>query len=96
MESLAANYRKGRVPALIRRSLNQCLRELLLAQSSDWPFIINAGTSAEYSTRRVKDHVARFHFLANSLQNDSVNQEYLSALEQIDNIFPDADYGLFQ
>jgi hypothetical protein len=31
------------------------------------------------------------HFLASSVQNGSVNQEYLSALEQIDNIFPGAD-----
>jgi 1,4-alpha-glucan branching enzyme len=96
MESLVAHYQKGQIPTPVRRALNQCLRELLLAQSSDWPFIINAGTSAEYSVRRIKDHVARFHFLADSLENGSVNLEYLSALEQIDNIFPDADCRPFQ
>lgn len=80
----------------MKRALNQCLRELLLAQSSDWPFIINNGTSAEYATRRVKDHVARFHYLADSIENNSVSREYLSAMEQMDNIFPDADYKLFR
>ncbi len=34
-------------------------------------------------------------FLVNSLES-AVNQEYLSALEQIDNIFPDIDYRLFK
>jgi 1,4-alpha-glucan branching enzyme len=96
MEILAGRYSKGKVPALMRRALNQCLRELLLMQSSDWPFIINSGTSSEYAVRRVKDHVARFHYLADSIENHSVNNEYLSALEQMDNIFPDIDYKLFR
>jgi 1,4-alpha-glucan branching enzyme len=96
MEILAGRYSKGKVPALTRRALNQCLRELLLMQSSDWPFIINNGTSSEYAVRRVKDHVARFHYLADSIENNSVNREYLSALEQLDNIFPDIDYKLFR
>jgi 1,4-alpha-glucan branching enzyme len=96
MEILTGRYNKGKVPALTRRALNQCLRELLLLQSSDWPFIINNGTSSEYAVRRVKDHVARFHYLSDSIENNSVNNEYLSALEQMDNIFPDIDYKLFR
>jgi len=96
MESLAARYSAGRVPDLILRALAQSMRELLLAQSSDWPFIINNGTSSEYAVRRVKDHVARFHYLASSIENNSLNEEYLSAVEEMDNIFPNADYTLFQ
>jgi len=74
----------------------QCVRELLLTQSSDWPFMINNGTSAGYATRRVKDHVARFHYLADSIENNSISEDHLSALEQMDNIFPNADYRLFR
>ena len=96
MEILATGKGKGRVPALARRALNQCVRELLLAQSSDWPFMINNGTSAGYATRRVKDHVARFHYLADSIENNSISEDHLSALEQMDNIFPNADYRLFR
>ncbi len=95
MESLAVQTGEGRVPALRHRALNQCVRELLLAQSSDWPFIISNGTSEGYATRRVKDHVSRFHYLADSIENNAINAEYLYALEQIDNIFPNADYRLF-
>lgn len=38
-------------------------RELMLAQSSDWPFAIRGVTHAGYATRRVLDHLRRFHDL---------------------------------
>ena len=33
------------------RALNQAARELLLAQSSDWPFIMKTGTVVEYAVK---------------------------------------------
>jgi len=96
MQGLAERHGRGRVAPLHERVLNQCVRELLLAQSSDWPFIISNGTSAEYATRRVKDHVSRFHTLADALDNDRVDQEALSVLEYLDNLFPDVDYRLYR
>ncbi|MDA8242292.1 MAG: DUF1957 domain-containing protein [Nitrospiraceae bacterium] len=95
MESLAGRYGIGRVPYITVRALNQCVRELLLAQSSDWPFIINNGTSEGYAVRRIKDHVARFRYFADSIEKKSIDEEYLSAIEEIDNIFPNSDYRLF-
>ena len=96
MESLAGGYGAARsVPFATKRALNQCVRELLLAQSSDWPFIINNATSEGYALRRIKDHVARFRYLADSIEGKSVDEEYLSAIEEIDNIFPNADYRVF-
>jgi len=96
LEKLANSQGRGEVSALTRRALNQCVRELLLAQSSDWPFIINNGTATEYAERRVKDHVARFHYLADALEQNTVDAERLAALEWLDNPFPNADYRLFQ
>ena len=96
MENLANMQDKGRIAKLTKRALNQCLRELLLAQSSDWPFIISNGTSAEYASRRVKDHVSRFHYLANAIEQKAVDEEKLAVLEEIDNIFPNADYRVFR
>ena len=40
------------------RALRQAARELLLAQASDWPFIVTAGTFADYARARVADHLA--------------------------------------
>ena len=96
MEHLANAQGKGRIAKLTKRALNQCLRELLLAQSSDWPFIISNGTSAEYASRRVKDHVSRFHYLANAIENNAIDEEKLAVLEEMDNIFPNADYRVFR
>ena len=45
-----------------------CCCELLLAQSSDWPFILRTGTSPEYARRREKDHLLRFNTLYQQLK----------------------------
>src|SRR5262249_25501015 len=42
---------------LLRRALNQAARELLLAQSSDWAFIMKTGTMVEYAVQRTQVHV---------------------------------------
>jgi 1,4-alpha-glucan branching enzyme len=42
------------------RVLRQMGRELLLAQSSDWAFLMKTGNAREYATKRTKDHVLRF------------------------------------
>lgn len=99
MELLTRSKCKGigkkPISKLVDRALRQCVRELLLAQSSDWPFIINNGTSAEYATRRVRDHVARFHHIANCIMEDTINEQELGALEYMDNLFPKVDYQMF-
>ena len=55
MQFLANTY-KNPYP-LQERALNQCARELLLAQSSDWPFIITMNTMVDYAHKRVRDHI---------------------------------------
>lgn len=96
MEALAARYSKQKkIKPLVERALNQCVRELLLAQGSDWPFIINDGTSTQYAVRRVRDHVSRFHYLANAIENDSLVEENLVTIEQLDNLFPKVSFKLF-
>lgn len=39
---------------LKKKALNQCARELLLAQSSDWLFIITNGTMVDYAKKELK------------------------------------------
>ncbi|HYF91460.1 MAG TPA: 1,4-alpha-glucan branching protein domain-containing protein [Symbiobacteriaceae bacterium] len=45
-------------------TLNQAARELLLAEASDWPFILYFQTAAEYARERVRRHLDRFSALA--------------------------------
>ena len=63
-----------------------------LAQASDWPFILRAGTSPDYARRRVKDHLLRFIALHDQLTATSVDEKWLAEAESRDNIFPDVDW----
>jgi 1,4-alpha-glucan branching enzyme len=76
---------------LIRRALQQAARELLLAQASDWPFILRTGTSPGYARQRIKDHLLRFHALYDQLLHGRVDPLWLEQLEQRDNLFPNLD-----
>lgn len=92
METLAISFLPVKATPVQERALNQAVRCLLLAQSSDWPFIMKTGTTVEYAKKRITDHLARFDYLCNSIRNNSIDERYLSALEILDNIFPEADY----
>ena len=78
--------------ALQERMLKQAARELLLAQASDWPFILRTGTSPDYARKRVKDHLLRFTRLYEQLTAGQLDEEWLKQVEWRDNIFPDVDY----
>jgi 1,4-alpha-glucan branching enzyme len=77
------------------RALRQAGRELMLAQSSDWPFIITNGTTEEYARRRFQDHLNRLHYLLHGLEQGGLTPDRLAALEYMDAIFPQLDYRLF-
>ncbi len=77
---------------LTLRALKQAARELLLAQSSDWPFILRTGTSPEYAVQRVKEHLVQFLNLHEQLTTTRINEKELFALEARDNVFPGIDY----
>jgi len=81
---------------LIKRALNQALRELLLAQSSDWAFIMGTGTHTSYAIKRTKDHLLRFTRLYEDIKSNSVDENWLSDIEYKDNIFPEIDYRVHQ
>ncbi|MEY2430055.1 MAG: 1,4-alpha-glucan branching enzyme [Verrucomicrobiota bacterium] len=74
------------------RGLKQAARELLLAQASDWPFILRTGTSPEYARRRVKDHLLRFSKIYEQLGGSKVDEVWLTEVESKDNIFPEVNW----
>ena len=84
------------VNGLQKRALNQALRELLLAQSSDWAFIMGTGTHTSYAIRRTKDHLLRFTRLYEEIKSNSIDEEWLSDIEYKDNLFPNIDYKTHQ
>ncbi len=83
------------VPPLRVRALNQAARELLLAQHSDWAFIMKTGTMVEYAHRRTWTHLSRFNRLFHDLDSDRLDPSWLEAVEWRDNIFPHIDYRVY-
>ena len=81
---------------LERRALNQAARELLLAQSSDWAFIMKTNTMVEYANKRTRDHVARFAYLYRVLTEGGLEEPILREFEERDNLFPDLDYRVYR
>ena len=79
-----------------RWALDQAARELLLAQSSDWAFIMKTGTSVEYAVRRQKTHIHRFDRLATMAESGDYDEGYLREVAARDSLFPDMDYRIFQ
>ncbi len=91
-----ANEYLGTTDQLLQRSLNQAARELMLAQSSDWAFIMFTGTTVEYAVRRTKRHLDNFLRLYDMIKNNKIDDGWLAELERNDNIFPDIDFRTFR
>jgi 1,4-alpha-glucan branching enzyme len=80
-----------------RRALHQAARELLLAQASDWAFIMKTNTTVEYAKKKTRDHIARFDYLYRALTHQCMLEEpILREFEGRDNIFPEIDYRVYR
>ncbi len=96
MVELAHKFRES--DGVKKRALNQAARELMLAQSSDWAFILKTGTTVQYATKRTIDHVTRFNEIYDRLMIGRVDDAFVSFLaeaEKRDNLFPDVDYRVY-
>ncbi len=93
MTQLATEH--ARPDSLRARLLNQMARELLLAQSSDWAFIMKTQTHTAYAYRRLHDHLARFSRLSDAVRTGQVDASWLSEVEAKDNLFPFLDYRVY-
>jgi 1,4-alpha-glucan branching enzyme len=83
---------RGGIDKLGQRALKQLARELLLAQSSDWAFLIRTGTAKHYATKRVTDHLLRFNRLFDNFVGGNIDEGFLANCEWRDNIFPEVDW----
>jgi 1,4-alpha-glucan branching enzyme len=91
MIQLANKFRHESDPLRVRM-LNQAARELMLAQSSDWAFIMKTNTMVPYAIERTKVHLLNFRDLWRMLEDHTSNADYLAGLEYRNNIFPNVDY----
>jgi len=95
-ERMQAAARAGdRGDATRGRALRQAGRELLLAQASDWAFIMRTGAIVPYAVRRTELHLGRFWRLDEGLRENRVDEAELAEFEALDPIFPSLEPGLF-
>ncbi len=80
---------------LTDRALKQLARELLLAQSSNWAFLMKTGTAREYAIKRTKDHILRFTRLYDQLRGNHMDEQFLKNCEWRDNIFPHLNWRYY-
>jgi len=94
--ALVAEAGPGRAPTDAgKRLLDQAARELLLLQSSDFPFILRAGTVADYARGRVQTHLARFWALLDEAAGRPADRSAASSAFRADVLFPDLDFRVF-
>ncbi|MFZ5471287.1 MAG: glycoside hydrolase family 57 protein [Myxococcota bacterium] len=94
MTALARDYPEP--SASTRRALDQAARELLLAQASDWAFIMKTGTMVDYAVRRTKEHVLRFLKLEAQIRAGRIDERWLSYVEGKNNLFPEIDHRVYR
>jgi 1,4-alpha-glucan branching enzyme len=94
MSELARMHANDTTP-LADRVLKQLARELLLAQSSDWAFLMKTGTAREYATKRTTDHLSRFNRLLDQFVANDVDEEFLRDCEWRDNLFSNVNWRYY-
>ncbi len=87
--AMVARVNRGVASAQARDLLNQAARELLLAQSSDWSFILRAGTTTELARERIHRHLNRFWRLLAAVDGRATPPpDWLAAVQREDGLFP--------
>ena len=77
-----------------RRALAQALRELLLAQASDWAFMMSRDTTVEYATHRTVEGLTRCQQLCDAVERGAVDLAELARLEDRHGLFPALDHRI--
>ena len=91
----AAAAAPGARTARATRLLNQAARELLLSQSSDFPFILRAGTVVAYAEARVRSHLQRCWALLASAEGRRGDAVLLKGAFAEDVLFPRLEFRVF-
>jgi 1,4-alpha-glucan branching enzyme len=92
MQHLADTYKDDHDSDAIRGVMNQAARELLLLESSDWPFLVTTGQARQYAVQRFSQHLERFLTLTNSVEAGAPDGALAAQLWERDRLFPGIDY----
>lgn len=80
---------------LKERVLNTAAKEILLAQSFDWPLLMNDPMTSEYARTRFEESMKAFTTVYESLGSNFVSTEWLTEMERKHHFFPFINYRVF-
>ncbi len=80
------------------RALEQAVREVLLLESSDWPYMVAKNRARGYADERFRAHIERFTTLADAIEKGKLGDitQELGEIEETDNIFAELDLSGMQ
>lgn len=78
-----------RHPADLTEAYDQAARELLLAESSDWTFMMSAGQVASYARKRIDDHLDRFERICHGISQNNIDLKWFADVRERDTLFDD-------
>jgi len=81
---------------LKERALNQAAREILLAQSSDWPSLLYRQEATEYARNQAENALRNFTTIYEALGSNYISTEWLTTLERRHNLFQNINYRVFR
>lgn len=86
-----------------RAILEQAAREILLAEASDWQFLISTWSARDYAEARFQDHIDRFEKLGDMAERVASGQEltladkeFLAECQEKDAPFPNLNLDLWK
>lgn len=77
------------------RLLNLAAKEVLLAQSGDWPLMLHDNYLADYAKREFAQNIRAFCNVFESLGSNKVDTEWLVRTEKQHSLFPWLNYKIF-
>ncbi len=80
---------------LMEQALNQALRELLIAQASDWPFMMKMGSAAHFAETKFREHISNFFMLSTDIYQGKIREAAVKSLEKKTGIFRDIDFRTY-
>jgi len=72
---------RGSRNEIVNRALVQFERELLLLESSDWPFILHTGTQTGYAKIRLAEHLENCRDLKEMLETGNIDEGKIKNME---------------
>ena len=82
------------IPSSRRPVVEQAARELLLAQSSDWQFIISTGAAGDYAAKRFRGHCDALDGLLESIETGADPSALMAEHGEADDCFPEIEATL--